>query len=161
MTTATRPGPYRTGGPTQRRASDQDRQRAVELLRQATAKGYLSLAEFEDRMSDALAATHLEALDPLLADIPGAPAPSAAWASAPLAARPGPTTTTWLSGATGIALPLFVALVVAAAVATLFAGLWFPPVPLIVLGLVFWHRRHPCPLRSRLATHPSSASSPV
>jgi len=61
------------------RASDEDRERAIDILREATSRGYITLAEFEERLSAGLAATHLSDLDPLLADLPGTPRPSAGW----------------------------------------------------------------------------------
>ena len=61
------------------RASDEDRERTIDILREATSRGYITLAEFEERVAIALAGTHLTDLDPLLADLPGTPRPSAGW----------------------------------------------------------------------------------
>lgn len=61
------------------RASDEDRERAIDILREATSRGYITLAEFEERLATGLAATYLSDLDPLLADLPGTPRPSAGW----------------------------------------------------------------------------------
>lgn len=129
------------------RASDLDRQRAVEILKDAAAKGYLSLGDFEERLGIALGASHLEDLDPLLADLPGTPTPSASWASPTAAIYPRPRTSGARRGpTTAAALTLIMALAVAAALGTLLSGLWFPPLPLVVVGLVVWHRRHHCPM---------------
>ena len=71
------------------RASDEDRERAIDILREATSRGYITLPEFEDRLGTALAATHLADLDPLLTDLPGTPRPSAGW-TVPTPAGTGP-----------------------------------------------------------------------
>ncbi|MFI6344447.1 DUF1707 domain-containing protein [Streptomyces sp. NPDC050560] len=60
------------------RASDSDRERAVNELQRAVAAGMLSLAEFEERTGRALVAATLADLKALLADLPAArPAPGA------------------------------------------------------------------------------------
>ena len=57
------------------RISDAERNRVVEQLNQAVGEGRLTMAEFEDRVGDVLAArTHAD-LAPLTADLPGAAAP--------------------------------------------------------------------------------------
>ena len=58
------------------RASDADRQAAVERLEQALAEGRLSAEEFRLRSEAAYAATTTAALRPLLADLPDQPAPA-------------------------------------------------------------------------------------
>ncbi|MEU8876859.1 DUF1707 domain-containing protein [Streptomyces javensis] len=63
------------------RASDAERERIAEVLREAVAEGRLDMAEFEERLDAAYAArTHGE-LEPLVRDLPvpgsAAPAPSA------------------------------------------------------------------------------------
>lgn len=67
------------------RASHADRDRAVELLREATGAGYLTLDEFEERLGKVYSARYLRDLDQLVDDIPGRPAalppPSSASAS--------------------------------------------------------------------------------
>lgn len=75
------------------RASHADRERTAALLRQAMADGYLSVEELEERLGGTFAAKHLEELDRLLADLPGAPRPSAPPPSPPpvlVAAPPAP-----------------------------------------------------------------------
>lgn len=52
------------------RASDADRERIVELLRQHTAEGRLTMDEFEERMTAAYAAKTYGELGPLTADLP-------------------------------------------------------------------------------------------
>lgn len=59
------------------RASDADRDRAIDLLRTAVADGRLDPAEFDERLDAALTARTLDALVPLTADL-GAAAPAAA-----------------------------------------------------------------------------------
>jgi Domain of unknown function (DUF1707) len=55
------------------RASDADRDRAIEVLRAAVADGRLDAAEFDERLDAALAARTLDALAPLTADLIAAP----------------------------------------------------------------------------------------
>jgi len=55
------------------RASDDDRDRVIELLRAAVSDGRLDQAEFHERVDAALAARTFEALAPLTADLVGAP----------------------------------------------------------------------------------------
>src|SRR6266404_3325716 len=57
------------------RASDDDRDRAVLALREHLAAGRLTLEEFTERMSTALAATTTADLDPPLCELPAAAAP--------------------------------------------------------------------------------------
>jgi hypothetical protein len=52
------------------RASDDDRDRAVVALRDHLAAGRLTLEEFTERMSAALAAVNTEELEPVLRDLP-------------------------------------------------------------------------------------------
>jgi hypothetical protein len=61
----------------QLRASNADREQAVTLLREATAEGYLTLDEFEERLGRVYAARYLRDLDQLVNDIPGHPRPAA------------------------------------------------------------------------------------
>ncbi len=56
------------------RASDSDRDDVVERLRAATAEGRLLVAELEQRLEIALRARTYGELDPLVADLPAAPA---------------------------------------------------------------------------------------
>lgn len=52
------------------RASDADRDRVAELLREHHAVGRLSAEEFSERLESALRARTLDELDELLADLP-------------------------------------------------------------------------------------------
>ena len=52
------------------RASDADRERIVEILRQHTAEGRIDAAEFEDRMTAAYNAKTMGALAELTTDLP-------------------------------------------------------------------------------------------
>jgi hypothetical protein len=58
------------------RASDADRQAAVERLERALAEGRITAEEFRQRTEAAYAATTTAALRPLLADLPDQPAPA-------------------------------------------------------------------------------------
>ncbi|WP_217915558.1 DUF1707 SHOCT-like domain-containing protein [Miltoncostaea marina] len=59
------------------RASDAERDRALEALGAATAEGRLTLEEHAERAAAALAATTRAELEALTADLPAAPAPPA------------------------------------------------------------------------------------
>jgi hypothetical protein len=65
------------------RASDAERQRVVEALRDQAAAGRLDVEELEDRVARAYAARTRGQLDPLLADLPTPPARRPAVAPAP------------------------------------------------------------------------------
>jgi len=76
------------------RASDAERERAAETLRQHHADGRLTTEEFEERTERAYAATTLGDLDQLFGDLPRLRAPDGerrsrrAWAWPPVAAFP-------------------------------------------------------------------------
>jgi hypothetical protein len=55
------------------RASDADRDRVAERLRQAAAEGRILAQELEDRLATALRARTYGELDAVVADLPGAP----------------------------------------------------------------------------------------
>lgn len=77
---------WRPGQPQARmRASDSDREATASALREAAARGYLTLDELGDRLGAAYGAKHADELSPLLADIP-APVP---------ARRPPPVAAGW------------------------------------------------------------------
>jgi hypothetical protein len=65
------------------RASDADRDRAVDVLATASAEGRLSLEEYAERSETALAARTVGDLARLTADLPGAGQPTAAQPVAP------------------------------------------------------------------------------
>ncbi|SHN42437.1 DUF1707 SHOCT-like domain-containing protein [Cryptosporangium aurantiacum] len=128
------------------RASDSDRQRVADLLRQHTSDGRLTIEEYEQRVDAAYSARTVAELRPLLADLPVAldevlplrtPAPAA-----PVPWR-GEQADPWIRVAViGIAV-LLVAGAVAAASRGFFA-LW----PLLLIGIFMFggrgggHRHH-------------------
>lgn len=74
------------------RASDADRERVAEVLREAVAEGRLTMEEFDERLGAAYRARTYGDLEPLTRDLPAAAA-SAPVPSAPVAAaaEPGPS----------------------------------------------------------------------
>ncbi|SFE96566.1 DUF1707 SHOCT-like domain-containing protein [Blastococcus tunisiensis] len=63
------------------RAADADREAVVHVLREATARGMLTLDECDERMRTAYGARFRDDLAPLTADLPAAPAPApSGWA---------------------------------------------------------------------------------
>ncbi|WP_165986401.1 DUF1707 domain-containing protein [Streptomyces sp. YIM 98790] len=73
------------------RVSHADRDRMVEILRDAAADGRLDIDELEERMERALAARTFADLEPLTEDLPvAAPAPPAVRAPATAAPAPAP-----------------------------------------------------------------------
>lgn len=56
------------------RASDADRERVAEILRDALAEGRLAMAEFEERLDATYQARTYGELQPLTADLPSAAA---------------------------------------------------------------------------------------
>jgi hypothetical protein len=67
------------------RASDADRERVVERLREAVAEGRLDMDEFEERMDAAYKSRTYADLSPLTRDLPGGPGPT----TGPAGAHPG------------------------------------------------------------------------
>jgi hypothetical protein len=131
------------------RASDEDRQRAAEILRRATGQGYLSLSEFEERIDAALRATYLSDLDPLFVDIPGSPRPSLAWSPQPAPTPPpvphpmvGPMVgPQWWSPPANVVLRVALVVVLIALAVSLVTELAFP-VPIIAIAFFCWRRGH-------------------
>ena len=109
------------------RASDQDRNRTVAILRQATAEGYLTLDEFSERLEAAFGARYVHDLPPLTADIP---IPATPRAPAP---TPGVRRTGAVRRAVRVSLSVFGVLLALAAL----SQLWLP---LLILGVVAWRR---------------------
>ncbi|MFC4560305.1 DUF1707 domain-containing protein [Nocardiopsis mangrovi] len=74
------------------RASDRDRDRVAEILREAAAEGRITLDELDERLDRAFAARTYAELDPLTADlpIPGVQAPAPVTPAAYPPASPGP-----------------------------------------------------------------------
>ena len=70
------------------RASDADRERAVEVLRLAAGDGRLDVEELDERLARAYATRTVSELDALTADLQPAPAPVATPGGAPVV-RPG------------------------------------------------------------------------
>src|SRR4029453_2792302 len=73
--------------PPRLRASDADRERTVEQLRQHHADGRLDMEEFSERMDRAYAAKTLAELDALMTDLPRDAAPAAPRPAGPLDER--------------------------------------------------------------------------
>ena len=114
------------------RAGDADRAKTVEKLGRHLAEGRLSVDEFDERVSSAHAAVHLDELPPLLADLPADPPPPARRPAGPPA---------WLPPAGAVVL---IALLLSWSAVMAVHGI--PPVlPLLLLFLVGrnrrWHRR--------------------
>ncbi|WP_324277220.1 DUF1707 domain-containing protein [Blastococcus brunescens] len=71
------PMPLQPHGPRQlERASDADREAVVHVLHDAVARGMLTLAEGDERMTEAYRARYRDDLPPLITDLPPAPAPA-------------------------------------------------------------------------------------
>lgn len=112
------------------RVSDTDRQRTIDELRRHCAAGRLDVDEYATRIERALAATTLEELDGLRADLPmlriadpsGRPGPI--WAGRGPAVEPGSTGRAWALGETvsaSLVVLLSVIIVVSAVVIALVA----------------------------------------
>jgi Domain of unknown function (DUF1707)/Cell wall-active antibiotics response 4TMS YvqF len=79
-----------SGGPPGLRASDADRDRVSEVLRQAAGEGRLTLDELDERLGAAYAAKTYAELEPIIGDLP----PAGDLAAVPAAAyRPGAAAT--------------------------------------------------------------------
>ena len=93
--------PEGIAGRPEMRASDTERERAVELLRHATAEGRLTVDELEDRLRSAYAARTRSELDRLVADVSvesvtgGQPVTSPV-ASSRVVVREGPGGSRWV-----------------------------------------------------------------
>jgi hypothetical protein len=113
------------------RASDADRERAVERLRQAATEGRLLTEEFEQRLEAALSARTYAQLDALVADLPGGrlPVPREAHRLA------------WVPPALGLAIVIPVVLGVLAAVVLALAGVFTMWWLWLVVG--WWFFGHP------------------
>ena len=81
----------------EQRASDADRETAVDILCTALAEGRLTLAELDERVGAALSARTICELAALIADLPGpwTPVP----ASASVRGSPSPASPDWASRA--------------------------------------------------------------
>lgn len=146
------PGAYRRGmetgpaggagrhAPGRLRASDSDRADAVAVLRQATAEGYLTLMEFEERLDAAFAARYQDELASLLRDLPR-PAPAAP----PAEPRPA-YGRRWLPPVVPLVVRVCLGILLAGLVVAVVANFW---VPLAIVGFVMWRRGH----RRRFGRH--------
>lgn len=131
------------------RASDGDRQRVADLLRQHTTEGRLTIEEYEQRVDAAYAARTVVELRPLLADLPvrlDEVLPSAATV---LPATPGPVPAPREQGDSRARYALIAAAVLFIGVALLLASRGgFVGFPLLLLGFLFFggrgggHRHH-------------------
>ncbi|MBV9414731.1 MAG: DUF1707 domain-containing protein [Solirubrobacterales bacterium] len=83
------------------RASDADRERAVEILRRAGSDGQLTVDELEERVSAAYAARTRRELEPLTADISSATATAPAEGEGGLTVKPGPGGDRWVISVMG------------------------------------------------------------
>lgn len=115
------------------RASDQDRERLVEVLGEQTSQGRLTLAEFEERTARVYQARTWRELRVLVEDLPvrvtfAGEQPDPGAAPVPSTPRPAARHATWL-------VPLLLVLVVAAAVVGAVV-LRMPPVAVIPLLIV-------------------------
>ena len=110
------------------RAGDRDREEIADRLRDAHVEGRLSVAELNERLDAAYAATHVDELPLLVADLPPVRA------AAPADRRPSSRRSArW-------PFPPFVLLIVAASVLLLVTGHF--PFPLIALALIVLFWRH-------------------
>lgn len=120
-------------GPGSLRASDRDRSQVVEVLHRAATEGYLTLDEFEERVGQAYQSRYLGELEKLVADIPGAVpvggpprlAPSMRGGNMVPGHRPFRV------------VRLFLTVLAVMIVASVVVHLWLP---LLIVGLIFWHR---------------------
>ncbi|QDY80928.1 DUF1707 domain-containing protein [Streptomyces qinzhouensis] len=69
------------------RASDTERERIAERLREAVAEGRLTMEEFNERLDAVYQARTLGELEPLVSDLPATPSAGATPAAAPAAGR--------------------------------------------------------------------------
>jgi len=131
------------------RAADADRNRAVEVLQKATTEGYLSLEEFEASLDRVFAARTYSDLDAVLSGVPGAPRPSIEWAPRPPSEERAPAPAgsgavrraAWGPGMLGRSpWRVFLTVVFVLFLVNVLVHAW--PLPLIVLGLVWWRRSH-------------------
>jgi Domain of unknown function (DUF1707) len=144
------------------RASDADRDRVIERLRQAAAEGRLLTEELEQRIEAALSARTYGQLDALLADLPGRS----------LQAPRETHRLAWVPPALGLAIIIPAALAVLAAVVLALAGVltmwwlwllvgwWFFGHPRRrIYGARYGRSPHGCSSwrASRVRTHPSRA----
>jgi uncharacterized protein DUF1707 len=113
------------------RASDADRERAIERLQQASTEGRLSTQELEQRLEAALSARTYAQLDALVVDLPGRRLPVPRQ-TARLA---------WVPPALGLAIAIPVVLAVLAAVVLALAGVFTMWWLWLVVG--WWFFGHP------------------
>lgn len=131
------------------RASDADRERVAERLRQAAAEGRLLTEELEQRLEASFAARTYGQLDAVLADLPGRRLPLPAGARRRTLMRP----------AIALAIAVPVALVVTAAVVLAVTGVLATWVLWVIAGWFFFgrHRRRAYGGRYVRSTHACAA----
>lgn len=108
------------------RAADADRERVLEVVRQAHAEGRLSTPEFYERLEAVYQAKTYAELDQLVADLPagGSPAPpyeaparavavARPRAEGPLAQMPAPLRGLWITWATAVSINVLIWLILA------------------------------------------------
>lgn len=133
------------------RASDADRERVIEALRQHTADGRLTMDEFEQRVGDVFAARTYAELRPVLRELPPLPSPPSTddrAGSAGAAARSAMPEVRRRIGS--LARPAAIAAVAVVAVTLIAQGAWWVVFPLwwFVLPVLGFgrgrHGRKPC-----------------
>ena len=136
------------------RVSDADRDAVVTELGEHFQQGRLDRAEFDERLTQALAARTEGDLDGLLADLPPVRAPIGIPASAPRRQPPRATEPRSWPGRLPLAVPLLVAVIL---ITTFAAGGWrqgWVPwplwwlLPIMIMRFVWWRgawRRRPWP----------------
>jgi Flp pilus assembly protein TadB len=114
-------------------ASDADRERVAERLRQATAEGRILAHELEERLARALRARTYGELDELVADLPRTAVPARSRSRSMSLARSHPV------AAVAVLLVVTVMIAVTAAMALFaFSGVWFLLVFVLVLRRGPW-----------------------
>jgi len=126
------------------RASDGDRQRVADLLRQHTSEGRLTIEEYEQRVDAAYAARTVADLRPLLADLPVPLDEVLPWTAGPVAVpAQQQNSDRWMRYVLSVAAVLLILAGIAAATRG-FIALW----PLLLIGIFVYggrgggHRRH-------------------
>lgn len=117
------------------RASDDDRERVAERLRQAASEGRLLTHELEHRLAAALRAQTYGELDPLVADLP----------RGQVARRRGNSVMHWVPPALALVLAVPLAVAIVTAVVVLITGLFTVWMVCAVIAWWMFGRRVPYP----------------
>jgi hypothetical protein len=117
------------------RAGDADRERVAEQLGTHHADGRLDLDEFTARMDAAYAATYLDQLDPLLADLPAAARGPTGYTGVPVPWRRLPRVG-------GLPVPLLILGCIAVLLSIGAIANGMPPFPLfwLAVAILWWYR---------------------